>query len=231
MGHTAQAIRWAETSGLHLSDMHRSDWMAYLADRERAYLAFAWVAIMQGRAEVLPLLDSLAESTHTRDRKWRHLESLSLKVLALHSQGQPEKARHVLEQAIRLAEPDGFIRLFVDKGPTIAILLRDLPNIAPDYVRRLQNAFPSYQDLGRVNQLNFAPTQPPTTEPLAFDTLSSREIEVLHLMAAGLSNRQISESLVITEGTVKGHLHKIYRKLNAHSRTQAIAKARDYRLL
>lgn len=234
MGDTEPAVKWAEASGLHPSDIQQADWPNQVADKEREYLTLAWVGIIQGRAEVLPLLDQLVESSRNRERKWHLLESLVLKAMAMYTQGQRTEALEPLQQALELAEPEGFVRLFVDKGPVVVSLLRDAgtQNITPDYVARLIAAFPDTAIPNGMPEAMQVQNLISASIPLTtMDPLSPREFEVLYLIAAGLSNREISEELVITEGTVKGHVHKIYRKLDAHSRTQAVAKAREYRLI
>ncbi len=231
MGYFDSALHWAETCGLHPNDMSRPDWDTLLIERERDYLALAWVYILQGQAEVLSLLDCLAQSTRHRERQWHLLESLNLKALALYTQRRRQEALQVLNEAFQIAEPEGFVRLFVDKGQMMSKLLHEakIMRLNPGYVSRLLDAFPTPEGTTILVQETEKSLNEEALTPI--DPLSPRELEVLHLIAAGMSNRDIARQLVITEGTVKGHLHRINRKLDTSSRTQAVARARMLRYL
>jgi LuxR family maltose regulon positive regulatory protein len=125
-----------------------------------------------------------------------------------------------------LAEPEGFVRTFVDEGAPMARLLRRAlaQGIAPSYVTKLMAAFgESAQPAPPAGQ---ALDDQPLIEPL-----TERELEVLRLIASGLSNREIAEDLVVAVSTVKSHINHIYGKLDAKSRIQAVAKARKLGLL
>jgi LuxR family maltose regulon positive regulatory protein len=127
-----------------------------------------------------------------------------------------------LERALALAEPGGFIRIFVDEGPSMARLLHEAPSreIAPDYVRRLLAAFP----VAEPEQADPLKREAPKSELL--EPLSERELEVLQLIAEGLTNPEIASRLFLALNTVKAHSRNIYGKLGVHSRTQAVARAR-----
>ncbi|MBN1886554.1 MAG: hypothetical protein JW850_01135 [Thermoflexales bacterium] len=128
-----------------------------------------------------------------------------------------------LERALALAEPQGYVRTFVDEGPSMARLLYQAAGRgAPEYTGRLLAAFgqPSGEQPG------LAAKQRGLVEPL-----SERELDVLRLIAEGLSNRDIAARLVISLSTVKGHTSQIYGKLAVHNRTQALAKARGLGIL
>jgi LuxR family maltose regulon positive regulatory protein len=132
-----------------------------------------------------------------------------------------------LERALTLAEPGGFIRVFVDEGPPMARLLNKAAThgIAPEYTRRLLAAFP----VAESEQTGSSKTQPPKSELI--ESLSERELEVLQLIAAGLTNPEIASSLFLALNTVKAHTRNIYGKLGVHSRTQAVARARALGIL
>ena len=123
-----------------------------------------------------------------------------------------------LERALRLAEPEGYVRLFTDLGPGLARLLQEARarSVMPSYVAQLLRAFGG----GTVSVENVLP------EPL-----SQRELEVLALVAAGLTNREIAERLSISPETVKKHTTAIYGKLGVKNRTEAAARARALDLL
>jgi len=127
----------------------------------------------------------------------------------------------VLTQALLLAEPEGYVRTFVDEGPALAGLLRRVAGrgVAPNYARRMLEAF---AETPRV--------MPAVAQPIV-EPLTERELEVLQLLAAGLSNRAMAQALVITVGTVKRHITNIYGKLGVNNRVQAVAKARELNVL
>ncbi|UCC52862.1 MAG: hypothetical protein JSV68_02630, partial [Anaerolineaceae bacterium] len=137
------------------------------------------------------------------------------------------EALNKLEQALILAEPGGFIRVFVDEGPLMAGLLYEALSrgIAPEYVRRLLAAFP---DEGYEQA---KPPQSHAPESDLIEPLSERELEVLQLIAQGLTNREIGERLFLSLNTVKAHTRNIYGKLDIHNRTQAVSRARALGIL
>jgi LuxR family maltose regulon positive regulatory protein len=132
----------------------------------------------------------------------------------------------LLHQALTLAEPEGFVRIFIDNGPPMEKLLRQAATqgTAVDYVGKLLEAFDT-----REKQVTRPPSHP--SPSALIEPLSEREVEVLRLLAAGFSNEEIANTLIITVGTVKKHLSTIYGKLDVHSRTAAVAQARDLDIL
>ncbi len=225
-GNLAAAARWAKTCGLPLDEgfnFHRYP-------GEYSTLARVYVAQEQFD-EALTLLKRMQAIAEASGKAGRLLEILMLQALTLHAQGHAGQALAPLTRAISLAEPGGFVRTFADEGPPMAQLL----NLAktrgvasnPAYLDKLLAAFG-------------APTQPepPTLSyspgqllPDLIEPLSERELEVLRLVADGLSNKEIAEKLVITVGTAKTHTINIYRKLDVRSRTQAVARATEIGLL
>jgi LuxR family maltose regulon positive regulatory protein len=132
-----------------------------------------------------------------------------------------------LAKALDLAEPGGFIRIFVDEGPPMARLLYEALSrgIAPGYARRLLAAFP----ISELEQTGPSKTQAP--KPGLVEPLSERELEVLQLIADGLTNPEIASRLYISLNTVKVHTRNIYSKLDAHHRAGAVARARTLGIL
>ncbi|MBE9524656.1 MAG: LuxR family transcriptional regulator, partial [Chloroflexi bacterium] len=126
-------------------------------------------------------------------------------------------ALEYLSEALTLAQPERFIRTFVDGGSALTPLLIEAARqgICPEYVGEILAAFEIKKDLS-------SEALPPGIEPL-----SERELEVLRLLAAGLTNRQIAEEIVVSISTVKSHVHHICVKLDASNRTQAAARARQ----
>jgi len=221
-GHLAAAVRWTEASGLSALDG-----LAY--PREREYLTFARVRIAQGSldpagpflSEALRLLERLREDAEAKARMGSTLEILILQALAFSAQGKRTEALPVLQRALTLAEPEGYIRLFVDEGEPMVALLRHAyaRGIAPDYVATLLSAAGSP-----------APAAPSPAGSL-LEPLTERELDVLRLLVAGLSNAEMARALIITVGTVKRHINSIYGKLGVNSRTQAVARAHTLKLL
>jgi LuxR family maltose regulon positive regulatory protein len=144
-----------------------------------------------------------------------------LQALALQAKGEIDKAVLALEQALSLAEPERFIRTFVDEGEMMERLLRQAlsQGVAPDYVTMLLAAMRETDVISQAKD-----------QPLS-DPLSERELEVLRLIAAGFSNREIAQQLVIAVSTVKSHINHIYGKLDVNSRTQAVARAQALDIL
>jgi LuxR family maltose regulon positive regulatory protein len=134
-----------------------------------------------------------------------------------------------LERALTLAEPEGYVRIFVDEGRPMAQLLSEAAahGIMPDYTARLLAVFEAEEQKSEdESHLPHALPAQSLIEPL-----SQRELEVLRLIAQGLSNREISERLFLAVITVKGHNRNIFRKLQVRRRTEAIARARELGLL
>jgi len=179
----------------------------------------------RGQPDLGPVLDFLARQLRVHEEGgWSEcvIELLALRALALDAQGKTHRALDDVRRALALAEPEGYLRIFVDEGPPMARLLYEAAarGIMPEYAGRLLAAF-SAAEPPRDGLLRGADTGAGMVEPL-----SGRELEVLGLVAEGLSNREIAQTLVISPKTVKRHTSSIYGKLGVHSRTQAVAKAR-----
>jgi len=157
------------------------------------------------------------------------LRVMVLQAVAHHAHDEKEKAVQLLGAALALAEPGGYIRLFVDEGPPMARLLSEAPahGIMPDYVGKLLAVF----ETEKQKREDKSPLFPATPAQPLIEPLSQRELEVLQLIAQGLSNREISERLFIALITVKGHNQKIFGKLQVRRRTEAVARARELGLL
>jgi len=186
-------------------------------------LSLARVHLAQGDpSAALAALEPLRGQVEAKDWKDERLKVLVLQAVALQAGGEEDKAVQVLRDALVLAEPAGFIRLFVDEGLPMAHLLSkaSASGIMPDYIGKVLAAFDAEKHWPDV----------PPSQPL-LEPLSHRELEVLHLIAQGLSNQEIGERLVLALDTVKGHNRSIFGKLQVQRRTEAIARARELGLL
>lgn len=167
-------------------------------------------------------LQTLEDSEHQMLSPQKRLPILVVKTLAWHAQGDNEQSASLLRKALSLAERGGLLRVFADEGPLMFTLLQALAGtktaVSQTYLNKLFAAFAA----------ETAPS--PASQPL-IEPLSQRELEVLHLIAQGLSNREIGQRLFLALDTVKGHNRKIFGKLNVQRRTEAVARARELGLL
>jgi len=162
------------------------------------------------------------------------MDAIALRVLIsrariFQTQGRHEQAQDALEEALSIAAPEGLMRSFLDQGPEMARLVYQAAahGLAPSFTGRLLAAFDLETERGEaISDVTADIALEEMIEPL-----SEREIEVLHLVAAGFSNRQIAQKLYLSMSTVKAHTYNIYGKLGVHSRTQAVAKARALAIL
>lgn len=199
---------------------------AELADKHNIPTSQARVHLAQGNASAaLALLESYRRQAETKEWDDERLKAMILQAVALHAHGKGEQAVGLLEEALALAEPSGFIRIFVDEGSPMADLLSKAAaqGIMPDYISKLLAAFEAEGKSGSK------PIQP--LSQLIIAPPSQRELEILQLIAQGLSNREISERLFLALNTVKGYNRKIFNKLQVQRRTEAVARARELNLL
>jgi LuxR family maltose regulon positive regulatory protein len=208
-------LQWVENRELH-PDSHPT-YVGALLDMALARILVA----REQYQDAIGLLARLVEPAETGGHVSRATETLTLQALAFQAQGDTTQAVGRLERALAIARPGGFIRTFVDEGPPMARLLYEALSreIAPDYVRQLLAAFPSAEP----EQAEATSSQVPETDLI--EPLSERELEVLELIAQGLTNREIASRLFLSLNTVKAHTRNLYGKLGVHSRTQAVAKA------
>ena len=233
-GHFSSVNRWAETSGLSAGDEPEYS-------KEFQHLIFARWLIATGKAkQALPLLSRLLTAAQDGTRIHTVIEILILQALAQHTLENEVEALKALEKALVLAQPESFVRTFVDEGePLSKLLLESLKQKG----KRWESEKPELLHYVVKLKETFGPSAPvPTAREAATETealpwwyvedpLSERELEVLQHVARGLSNQEIADKLFLSAGTVKRHMSNIYQKLDVHSRTQALERARTLRVL
>jgi LuxR family maltose regulon positive regulatory protein len=222
-GRTADAARWARDRGLESGDA-----LSYPREREHLVLARLLVA-EQSADRALALLERLHAAAAGQQRTGSVLEVRVVQALALASSGEEAGALDALDKALALAWGQGYLRVFVDEGPPMASLLAKLTatrrptgGVPVQYLGRLQEVFAQDGEARAAAPRRSAGVGlPGLVQPL-----SDRELEVLELLAAGKTNLEIAEELVVALDTVKKHVTHILEKLGASNRTQAATRAR-----
>jgi LuxR family maltose regulon positive regulatory protein len=217
-GDLDSAVAWART----YQELGATEYL-----REVEELALARVMIASGKpGEAIPLLEKLLGAAGAAGRYSRVLEAGVLLALATQAQGDTGKALDFLGRSLELAEPEGYVRVYLDEGFRMAELLRSAArqNLSPAYVTRLLAAFEG---------LTTKPVQeiPRGQPPVYVEPLTDREEDVLRLLAEGLSNKEIAGRLYLSPNTVRSHTYNLYSKLAVHSRLQAVTRARELGLL
>jgi len=201
---------------------------AHLAEKHELPISQVRIYLVRGdTSAALAVLEPLRQQVEAKGWEDQRLKVMVLQAVALHAHGEKVESVQLLGDALALAAPGGFIRIFVDEGPPMARLLYEALSrgIAPDYIRRLLDAFPiAYEE--HPDQSKSLVPESDLVEPL-----SEREIEVLQLIAEGLTNQEVATRLYLSLHTVKVHARNIYGKLGVKNRTQAVAKARALGIL
>jgi LuxR family maltose regulon positive regulatory protein len=238
-GHLAAAIAWAERLERETDRQPgRLDAFRFIYSREHLAIAPIQVLIARGRAAgdsayVRAALDRLQQQGQDptwADVAWLRIKRLVLEALAHQALGELTPALVAIEQALALAEPEGYIRVFADEGPPVADLLRQVRThgSGTDCIGAILAV------LERHGLRDIAPSTQPGSEyfglPLA-EPLSAREFEVLRLLAVGQSNPEIARTLYVEVTTVKTHIRNLYGKLGVHNRVEAVQRARELTLL
>ncbi|HVC79304.1 MAG TPA: LuxR C-terminal-related transcriptional regulator, partial [Chloroflexota bacterium] len=209
---------------------------------EHLELAPSQVLLAQGRAigdsapvrRALTLLHQLRGKAERADLAWPRAKILTLQALAYQLLGEPAPALSALDQALALAQSQGYIRLFIDEGPPMADVLRQFHGHggASEYAAKLLDTFNGHGS-GSARSAGHSPDRSPAGRaglPGA-EPLTERELDVLRLLAAGRSNPEIARALYVEVDTVKTHLKHLYGKLDVHGRVQAAERARELGLL
>ena len=220
-GRLAEALAWAQEQELSVEDD-----LSYL--REFEHITLARLLIAQHRSEreerpiheAMELLKRLLKAAEEGGRTGSVIEILVLHALAHQAQGDIPSALVPLERALALAEPEGYVRIFVDEGPPMAELLREAAKhgTAPNYSGQLLTAFGKAEGTTPVAQLLIEP-------------LSERELEVLRLLATELTGPEIAGELMVSLNTMRTHTKNIYSKLGVNNRRAAVRRAEELDLL
>jgi LuxR family maltose regulon positive regulatory protein len=220
-GRLTNALEWANEQGLTPDDD-----LCYL--REFEHITLARILIAQYQKDqvddsihvAMQFLDRLLQAAQEGSRMGSVIEILVLLALANHAQGNITSALAQLERALTLAEPEGYVRIFVDESPPMSALLREATKhgIAPKYVNQL------------LASLGKSEGKKPITQPL-IEPLSERELEVLRLLRTDLNGPEIARELIVSLNTVRTHTQNIYAKLGVNNRRAAVRRAEELNLL
>ena len=221
LGRLDEALDWASERGLSVDDD-----VSYLREFEHLILARVLLAHYQAERshgsihEVNVLVERLLQAAEEGARTGSVLEILVLQALAQQTQGDIPAALASLQRALTLAEPEGYVRTFVDEGSPMASLLRAAAKhgMARSYVGSLLAAFDTTEDRGPVKQGLIEP-------------LSERELVVLRLLGTDLDGPDIARELVVSLNTMRTHTKNIYAKLGVNNRRAAVRRARELDLL
>ena len=226
-------LQMPEIAALHVLVSLRQGDLAAAAQAAQAHdapLSQARVVLAQGdTGAALAALAAYRQQAEVKGWADERLKAMILQALAYQAHGERDRAVSLLGEALALAQPGGFVRIFVDEGPAMAQLLgrAAIRGVMPEYTARLLAAMAEEEAqpaAGAVRPASLA------AQPL-IEPLSERELEVLRLIAQGLSNHEIGERLFLALDTVKGHNRHIFDKLQVQRRTEAIARARELGLL
>ncbi|MBN9390932.1 MAG: helix-turn-helix transcriptional regulator [Chloroflexi bacterium] len=226
-GRLGLALDWVRERGLSVEDD-----LSYL--REYEHISFARVLLAQAQNnrwqnrnradfytnEVFRLLKGLLQAAQEGGRKGSLIEILVLLSLAHQSQGDLPSALAALQQALTLAEPEGYVRIFVDEEPAMAHLLQEAlkHQIVPNYTRQLLAAS------GKVEEIK--PFKQPLVEPL-----TERELELLRLLRTNLTGPEIARTLLVSLSTIRTHTQNVYTKLEVNDRRAAVNRGEELGLL
>jgi LuxR family maltose regulon positive regulatory protein len=208
------ALDWARERGLSVADN-----LTYLPEFEHVTLARALIARRDTEPsliEAVDLLERLRQLAEAGHRAGSVIEILLLQAVAHGLRGDVKAALVPLERALTLAEPEGYVRIFVDEGPPMVALLEAAAQhgIAPTYVARLLTAFGTAE-------------VPRTDRQVLVEPLSQRERDVLRLLGTDLTGPEIARELVVSLTTVRTHTQRIYTKLGVTNRRAAVRRAEE----
>lgn len=226
-GQLTKALGWVRER-----DLSAHDDLSYL--REFEHITLARVLIAQYKRdqpdgsihEIVELLARLLQAAVAGERMGSVIEILVLQAIVHETQGDLPPALAALERALTLAEPEGYVQLFVNEGEAMMTLLREAmkQGIALNYVRQLLVAF------GQMSALKETNDSPSITQPL-IEPLSERELDVLRLLGTELNGPEIARELSVSLNTMRTHTKNIYSKLGVTSRRAAVRRAAELDLV
>jgi LuxR family transcriptional regulator, maltose regulon positive regulatory protein len=219
-GRLEETLRWAHAFAPTLAENP-----GYLREFQSVTLARVWLAHGQAR-QALHLLDELVAAAEQAGRVHSIIEIQMVRGQVFSALGDGEEARRALTHSLTLAEPQGYLRRYLDEGSTMADLLQQISLRNPQlraYRERLLSLFPE-ADPPPISNAH-------TPSAGMIEDLTSRELEILRLIAAGHTNQEIAQQLVVQPSTIKKHINNIFGKLGATHRTQAVALAHELRLI
>lgn len=229
-GELEKALDWARERKLSIEEEP-----SYL--REFEQITFARILLSQYQNshaknflnEAIGLLDRLLKAAEAGGRNGSVIEILILQALAYQMRENISSALSALERALKLAEPEGYVRVFVDEGKNLETLLRKAASrkIMPEYIAKLLSAF-------EAERKGLDVETPPSAAPVSgslIEPLSQRELDILRLFKTELSGPEIAQELVIALSTVRTHTKSIYNKLNVNSRRTAVKRAIELGLI
>jgi LuxR family maltose regulon positive regulatory protein len=242
-GKIAEALDWVLARDLSVDDE-----LSYL--REFEHITLARVLIAQYKSDrvddfirkAVELLERLLKAAEEGGRMGSIIEILVLQALAHQTQGNIPLVLVPLERALALAEPEGYVRIFVDEGKPMAELLtrieaKDGTLSVKEYVLKLLSAFELHKEIyssGSIsvkkNRSSLLAKQAASPQPL-IEPLSERELEVLRLLRSELSGPEIARELVVSLSTLRTHTQNIYAKLGVNNRRAAVRRAEELDLL
>lgn len=226
-GNLAEAVSWTEPFEVAMKGAKITAPFDLINEFSMLTLARVWLA--QGKADqAAALLEQVRKRAEDAGRGGRALEAQILQALAEQAAGKEKQAIQTFTRSLAQAEPEGYVRLFIDEGAPVARLLYKVTaqpaTHMQEYAKRLLSVY-----LDEDAERQAVQAKPPGDALI--EPLSQREIEVLHLMADGCSNKEIAMQLVISVGTVKRHVVHIFQKLGAANRTQAVTIARELEIV
>ena len=224
-GKMERAIQWVHQCVPEGTDFKKLNWQIPNNWLEPEPLFIALTLIREGRYEDAEyIINSIQESAQRMNQMAHLIESYILQSISAYHQEQNEVALNALQTALGLAKPRGYLLFFLNKGNELFELLNMAAqrDIHPDFVEKLLSTSTDRSTIKQSEQISNA---------LIIEPLSQRELEVLELIAEGLSNDEIADRLVLSLHTIKTHTRHIYNKLGVSKRTQAVAEARRLGIL
>ncbi len=227
--------KWVESQGMKRGESWITDVEPKSLDEENNYLILARFLIINDEPDqAILLLKNLQSAAEKYSRNGRLIKVFILQALAQDKIGHIEKGIRNLKKALSLAEPEGYIHMFVDEGKPMETLLSQVASrdIMPEYTGKLLNILKAKR--GKIADLvpRFpSPGADQAYDQLKNDPLSNRELEVLRFLSTDLSGPDIAAKLFVSTNTIKTHIKHIYSKLDAHSRYETVEKAKKFNLL